>query len=123
MPQYQLHINGESHTVDAPADMALLWVLRDKLGITGPKYGCGIDACKACTCLINGKAQTTCAIPVSRFVIRGVFTFCSAWPEHSVVAVRGDEGLGICLRSSAVPPPPVRWRPRRHRGTASSVPR
>ncbi len=65
MPNYNLKVNGASVNVDAPADMALLWVLRDKLGITGPKYGCGIDACKACTCLINGKAVTTCSIKVS----------------------------------------------------------
>lgn len=74
MPQYQLHINGDQHIVDAPADMALLWVLRDKLGITGPKYGCGIDACKACTCLVGGKAQTTCAIPVSAVGGRAITT-------------------------------------------------
>lgn len=65
MPQYTLNVNGETLSVDAPADLALLWVLRDKLGITGPKYGCGIDACKACTCLVNGRAQTTCSIPMS----------------------------------------------------------
>ncbi len=64
MPNYNLKVNGSQVNVDAPADMALLWVLRDKLGITGPKYGCGIDACKACTCLINGKAVTTCSIKV-----------------------------------------------------------
>jgi isoquinoline 1-oxidoreductase subunit alpha len=64
MPNYNLKVNGSQVSVDAPADMALLWVLRDKLGITGPKYGCGIDACKACTCLINGKAVTTCSIKV-----------------------------------------------------------
>lgn len=65
MPNYNLNVNGQAVTVDAPADMALLWVLRDKLGITGPKYGCGVDACKACTCLLNGKAQTVCSIKVS----------------------------------------------------------
>jgi isoquinoline 1-oxidoreductase subunit alpha len=65
MPTYSFTVNNQPVTVDAPADMALLWVLRDLLGITGPKYGCGVDACKACTCLINGKAQTTCSIRVS----------------------------------------------------------
>jgi isoquinoline 1-oxidoreductase alpha subunit len=65
MPTYNLNVNNQAVTVDAPADMALLWVLRDKLGINGPKYGCGVDVCKACTCLINGKAVTTCAIKVS----------------------------------------------------------
>jgi isoquinoline 1-oxidoreductase alpha subunit len=65
MPLYNFTVNSQPVAVDAPADMALLWVLRDKLGITGPKYGCGVDACKACTCLVNGKAQTTCSIKVS----------------------------------------------------------
>ena len=65
MPDYTLKVNGQDVTVNAPGDMALLWVLRDKLGITGPKYGCGVNVCKACTCLVNGKAVTTCATRVS----------------------------------------------------------
>jgi len=64
MPIFNFNVNNQAVTVDAPADMALLWVLRDKLGITGPKYGCGVDACKACTCLVNGRAVTTCSITV-----------------------------------------------------------
>ncbi len=66
MPIYNLNVNNQAVTVDAPADMALLWVLRDKLGITGPKYGCGVNVCKACTCLVNGHAVTTCATKVSQ---------------------------------------------------------
>ena len=65
MPTYSFKVNGKAVTVDAPAGMALLWVLRDKLGITGPKYGCGMNVCKACTCLIDGKAVTTCSTTVS----------------------------------------------------------
>jgi isoquinoline 1-oxidoreductase alpha subunit len=65
MPTYSFKVNGKAVTVDAPAGMALLWVLRDKLGITGPKYGCGMNVCKACTCLVNGKAVTTCSTKVS----------------------------------------------------------
>jgi len=65
MPDYTFKVNGADVTVNAPGDMALLWVLRDKLGITGPKYGCGVNVCKACTCLANGKAVTTCATRVS----------------------------------------------------------
>ena len=65
MPNYTFNVNGKSVNVDAPADLALLWVLRDKLGITGPKYGCGTDVCKACTCMINGQAVTTCVTKVS----------------------------------------------------------
>jgi isoquinoline 1-oxidoreductase alpha subunit len=65
MPAYSFKVNGKAVNVTAPAGMALLWVLRDKLGITGPKYGCGMNVCKACTCLVNGKAVTTCSTKVS----------------------------------------------------------
>jgi isoquinoline 1-oxidoreductase alpha subunit len=65
MPVYNFVVNNQSVSVDAPANLALLWVLRDKLGITGPKYGCGVDVCKACTCLINGQAVTTCSTRVA----------------------------------------------------------
>jgi isoquinoline 1-oxidoreductase alpha subunit len=65
MPTYSFKVNGNAVTVSAPAGMALLWVLRDKLGITGPKYGCGMNVCKACTCLVNGSAVTTCSTTVS----------------------------------------------------------
>jgi isoquinoline 1-oxidoreductase alpha subunit len=74
MPNYTLTINGQARTVDAPADMALLWVLRDKLGITGPKYGCGTNVCKACTCLIDGRAVTTCVTSVGSVVGKQVTT-------------------------------------------------
>jgi isoquinoline 1-oxidoreductase subunit alpha len=61
---YMLNINGTQRSVDCPGDVRLLWVLRDILGITGPKYGCGLDVCKACTCHINGKAFNPCAVRV-----------------------------------------------------------
>jgi isoquinoline 1-oxidoreductase alpha subunit len=64
MPTQSFIVNGNPVSVEAPDDMALLWVLRDKLGITGPKYGCGINVCKACTCHVNGKAVTTCSTRV-----------------------------------------------------------
>jgi isoquinoline 1-oxidoreductase alpha subunit len=74
MPTYSFKVNGKAVNVDAPAGMALLWVLRDKLGITGPKYGCGMNVCKACTCLIDGKAVTTCSTTVSSVQGRQVTT-------------------------------------------------
>jgi len=57
-------VNGAQVSVDCPDDVRVLWVLRDLLGITGPKYGCGLEVCKACTCHINGKAFNPCAVPV-----------------------------------------------------------
>ena len=65
MPNQNFTVNGTAVNVDAPDGLALLWVLRDKLGITGPKYGCGLNVCKACTCLVNGKAVQTCVTKVS----------------------------------------------------------
>ncbi|MFH9729859.1 (2Fe-2S)-binding protein [Streptomyces sp. NPDC017260] len=64
MPKHTFRLNGEQVTVDALDDERLLWVLRDILGVTGPKYGCGINVCKACTSHLNGRAANPCAIPV-----------------------------------------------------------
>jgi isoquinoline 1-oxidoreductase subunit alpha len=58
-------VNGQQVSVDCEDSVRLLWVLRDLLGIHGPKYGCGLDVCKACTCHINGKAFNPCSVPVS----------------------------------------------------------
>lgn len=64
MPKHTFQLNGETVTVDVEDDVRILWVLRDVLGVTGPKYGCGINVCKACTSHINGKAFNPCAVPV-----------------------------------------------------------
>jgi isoquinoline 1-oxidoreductase alpha subunit len=74
VPTYTFAVNGKTVTVDAPADMPLLWVLRDKLGVTGPKYGCGIDVCKACTSHLDGEAVNPCVVPVSEAAGREVTT-------------------------------------------------
>lgn len=64
--RYRLNINGAVRQVDAPADMPLLWVLRDELGLLGTKYGCGRGLCGACTVHVNGAAQRSCQLPVGR---------------------------------------------------------
>lgn len=64
MSSHTFALNGEKVTVDVEPGVRLLWVLRDVLGVTGPKYGCGINVCKACTSHINGKAVNPCAVPV-----------------------------------------------------------
>lgn len=96
MPNQTFNVNGQAVNVDAPDDMALLWVLRDKLGITGPKYGCGINVCKACTCHVNGKAVTACSTRVVDVKGRNVTTIeglatgttlhpvQQAWLDHDV---------------------------------------
>jgi isoquinoline 1-oxidoreductase alpha subunit len=65
VPSYTFSVNGQPVSVDAPEDLPLLWALRDKLGVTGPKYGCGINVCKVCTSLMNGKAINPCSVKVS----------------------------------------------------------
>ena len=65
MPKHTFKLNGKLVTVNVPDNVRLLWVLRDVLGVTGPKYGCGIGVCKACTCHINGQAFNPCCVPVS----------------------------------------------------------
>jgi isoquinoline 1-oxidoreductase alpha subunit len=62
---FTLTVNGRSTTVEAPADMPLLWVLRDLLDLRGTKYGCGISACGACTVHLNGRAVRACQTKVS----------------------------------------------------------
>lgn len=69
-----LTINGEVHEVDADPSMPLLWFLRDTLGLTGTKYGCGIAACGACTVHVNDMPVTSCVTPLSAVVNKSVTT-------------------------------------------------
>jgi isoquinoline 1-oxidoreductase alpha subunit len=65
MASFSLHVNGKELQADVSPDTPLLWVLRDTLGLTGTKYGCGIAQCGACTVHLNDKAVRSCALPVS----------------------------------------------------------
>jgi isoquinoline 1-oxidoreductase alpha subunit len=67
-------LNGESVTLDVAAEMPLLWALRDRAGLTGTKYGCGIAQCGACTVHIDGKALRSCVVPMSAVEGRSVET-------------------------------------------------
>ncbi|KGF70573.1 isoquinoline 1-oxidoreductase [Hoeflea sp. BAL378] len=91
----QLSVNGKIHEVDVEPEMPLLWVLRDELGITGVKYGCGIAQCGACTVHVDGAAVRSCQLPVGELVgevttIEGLGTpgalhaVQAAWIEHQV---------------------------------------
>lgn len=64
MPTYSFILNGQRVSVDAPSDLGLLYVLRDSLGITGPKYGCGVGVCRACTSHLNGEEIQPCMVPI-----------------------------------------------------------
>ena len=71
---YHLNVNGNSHEVEVPADMPLLWVLRNELGLVGTKYGCGKGLCGACTVHVDGAAQRSCQLPVGRVGHAKIYT-------------------------------------------------
>ena len=94
---YSLVVNGQTHSVDMPAEMPLLWVLRDSLHLKGTKFGCGISACGACTVHVAGVATRSCIVPVSLIEGRPIVTIegigsdpvgravQNAWVEKDVV--------------------------------------
>lgn len=81
---FTLNINGTDHSVDAAPDTPLLWVLRDHLGMTGTKFGCGIAQCGACTVHVDGMATRSCQVPVESVSGANVTTIegLSATSEH-----------------------------------------
>jgi isoquinoline 1-oxidoreductase alpha subunit len=83
----QLKVNGVSHTLDVEDDAPLLWVIRDELGLTGTKFGCGIAACGACTVHVNGEAQRSCQIPVAA-VVNAEITTIEGVSAHGTTAVQ-----------------------------------
>ena len=84
----KLYVNGKQYTIDAPDDTPLLWAIRDRIGLTGTKFGCGMALCGACTVHIDGKAVRSCQIPMS-----------SIAPQQKVVTL---EGLGSPQRPHPV---------------------
>ena len=91
----KLKVNGVEHELDVEDDAPLLWVIRDELGLTGTKFGCGIAQCGACTVHVNGEAQRSCVTPVSSVsdaeitTIEGISQYGNtavqqAWIDHQV---------------------------------------
>ena len=92
----RLVINGQSHTVEVDPDTPLLWVIREQIGLTGTKYGCGIAQCGACTVHVEGDAVRSCSLPVSAAEGKNIRTIeglaeggtlhkvQKAWIEHDV---------------------------------------
>ncbi|MFN2119245.1 MAG: (2Fe-2S)-binding protein [Anaerolineales bacterium] len=74
MATIPLNVNGQAHIVEASPDTPLLWVLRDNLGLTGTKYGCGIGACGTCTVHLDGEAVHSCTLPVGQVGGRPITT-------------------------------------------------
>jgi isoquinoline 1-oxidoreductase alpha subunit len=81
----ELTVNGTARRVEVEPDTPLLWVLREQLGLTGTKYGCGIGACGACTVLLDGEATRACALPVEAAAGKAVTTV-EAIADHPVGA-------------------------------------
>ncbi len=91
-----LNVNGKKYKVDADPDTPLLWVIREQVGLTGTKYGCGIGACGACTVLFDGQAMRSCVLPVGAVGGKKIETIESlekngqlskiqqAWVDHQV---------------------------------------
>ena len=98
MPRFTLRVNGESHEVEAPAEMPLLWVLRDLIGLTGTKYGCGIAACGSCTVHLDDRPVRACVIPVSSVEDAEVTTIegLAADEDHPVVRAWIEEDVPQC---------------------------
>jgi isoquinoline 1-oxidoreductase alpha subunit len=74
MAELELTVNNKNYTIDVAGNKPLLWVLRDELGLTGTKYGCGIAQCGACTVHLDGKAVRSCLLPISSVGKREVTT-------------------------------------------------
>lgn len=72
--QITVNVNGESHELEADEDTPLLWVIREALGLTGTKFGCGIAVCGACTVLVDGNALRSCSVPASLLQGRQITT-------------------------------------------------
>jgi len=98
MPAIDFSLNGKRQTVDAPAAMPLLWVLRDILGLTGTKFGCGLQLCGACTVHVNGVATRSCGTPISTVAGKAVVTIegLSADNSHPVQRAWIDSDVPQC---------------------------
>ena len=93
---FTLKINGNLHQVDVEDEMPLLWVLRDELGMTGTKFGCGIGQCGACTVHINGKAVRSCSLPVIAVKHKEITTIEGLDKNHPVQKAWIEEQVPQC---------------------------
>ena len=93
---FSLKINGNLHQVDVEDEMPLLWGLRDELGMTGTKYGCGIGQCGACTVHVNGEAVRSCSLPVIALKDKEITTIEGLGENHPVQKAWIEEQVPQC---------------------------
>ena len=91
-----LKINGTTHQLDVEDEMPLLWVLRDELGMTGTKFGCGIGQCGACTVHVNGEAVRSCSLPVIAIKDKEITTIEGLGENHPVQKAWIEEQVPQC---------------------------
>jgi isoquinoline 1-oxidoreductase subunit alpha len=98
MSEIRFTLNGKPQTVDVVPQMPLLWVLRDTLGLTGTKFGCGVALCGACTVHVNGRPVRSCTTPISTVAAKTVTTIegLSPGPLHAVQRAWIDEDVPQC---------------------------
>ncbi len=98
MASYEFQLNGRAATVEAEPEMPILWVLRDLLGLTGTKYGCGVGSCGACTVHLDGRAVQGCQMPVSAVEGKRVTTIegLSEAGDHSLQRAWVAEDVPQC---------------------------
>lgn len=98
MPNYNLKINGQSHSVAVEEDTPLLWVLRDHLGLVGTKFSCGIAQCGACTVHVDDSATFSCVLPVSSIADAEVITIegLSEHGDHPVQKAWAEVDVAQC---------------------------
>ena len=94
----KLTVNGKTHDLDVEGDTPLLWVIRDEVGLTGTKFGCGVGACGACTVLLEGEPTRSCMLPMSAVAGRSITTIegLSADKSHPVQKAWIAESVPQC---------------------------
>lgn len=96
MAKLKIKVNGRVHTVAASADTPLLYVLRNELRLNGPRFGCGLSQCGACTVHVNGEAVRSCVVPVSAARGKSVVTIEGLAKDHPVVEAFVEEQAAQC---------------------------
>ena len=122
MTEIHLNINGEVHAVDVDPSTPLIYVLRNKLGLTGAKLGCGLEQCGSCSVLVDGVAQLCCVAPVSYFegaeivIVEGLTERDEPGPVQRAIIDEGAAQCGYCMPGLVIAVEALRQCPPRIEG-------